>query len=181
VIPNRSITATAIFQLIEQGRLHLSDRVFGPVSVLGTRFGTLPYGPHIEDITIQHLLEHTAGGWQNDSQDPMFQRLDLNQEQLISWTLDHRPLLYPPGTVYLYSNFGYCVLGRVIEEVSGMSYRDYIRQFVLGRSGVNDMEIAGNSASERQPGEAMYVGRDFEPDLSVPYGLPVSRMDAHGS
>jgi hypothetical protein len=42
------------------------------------------------------------------------------------------------------------------------------------------MEIAGNTASERQAGEAMYVGGQYESDLDVPYGIPVHRMDSHG-
>lgn len=173
---SKPITATAIFQLVEQNRLRLSDHVFGTGAILGTQFGTLPYGPHIQDITIQHLLEHTAGGWTNDGNDPMFQQTNLNQRELISWTLDHQPLLHLPGTFYLYSNFGFCLLGRVIEAVTGLAYADYVRQFVFAPCGVTEMAIADNTASERQPNEAMYIGKD----INAPYNLPVRRMDSHG-
>jgi CubicO group peptidase (beta-lactamase class C family) len=172
----KPITSTAIFQLIEQGRLNLNDKVFGAGAILGTQFGTLPYGFGIQDITVQHLLTHTAGGWTNDANDPMFQRPDLNQHDLISWTLDNQPLLHSPGTFWLYSNFGYCLLGRVIEAITGMTYAAYVRQQVLGPCGVTAMAIAGNTALDRQPFEAMYVGKD----LDAPYELLVSRMDSHG-
>ena len=118
---SKPITAIAIFQLIEQDRLRLTDKIFGPGAVLGTSYGALPYGPHIGNITVRHLLEHTSGGWPNDNNDPMFQQISLNHHDLISWTLDKVPLLFAPGTQYLYSNFGYCLLGRVIEAISGLS------------------------------------------------------------
>src|SRR3954462_7328681 len=97
-------------RLIEQGKLHLSDTVFGPGGVLGADYGTLPYGPHITEITIDQLLHHVAGGWTNDDDDPMFTHPAMTAAQLISWTLDNRPLQNLPGSVYAYSNFGYCIL-----------------------------------------------------------------------
>ncbi|HEY8037840.1 MAG TPA: serine hydrolase [Methylobacter sp.] len=172
----KPITATAIFQLIEQGRLFLTDKIFGTGTILGTQFGTLPYGFGIEEITIQHLLKHTAGGWAKGGNDPMFQSPDLNQSDLISWTLDTQPLLYQPGTAWLYSNFGYCLLGRVIEAVTGMPYTAYIQKYVLQPCGITEMTIAGNTAMNRQPFEAMYAGKD----LDAPYELLISRMDSHG-
>src|ERR1039457_5868752 len=68
----KPITSATIFSLIEAGKLTLSDKVFGPGAVLGTAYGEPPYQPHIEEFTIEHLLTHTAGGWQNDGRDPMF-------------------------------------------------------------------------------------------------------------
>src|SRR5262245_23966216 len=173
---SKPVTSSAIFRLIETGKLALSDRVFGAGARLGTTFGTVPYSAYVTDITIQHLLEHTAGGWQNDASDPMFAQLGLSQHDLISWTLDHRPLIDPPGTVYRYSNFGYCVLGRVIETVTGATYAGHVGAAILGPAGIADMLIAGDRGADRQWPEAMYVGRD----LQAPYELKVRRMDAHG-
>ena len=173
---SKPITAIAILQLIEQGRLRLTDKIFGTGAVLGTSYGTLPYGPHIGNITVRHLLEHTSGGWPNDNNDPMFQQISLNHHDLISWTLDKVPLLFAPGTQYLYSNFGYCLLGRVIEAISGLSYAYYVQQFILAPCGAPSLAIAGNSASDRESDEAMYVGEN----LNAPYHLPVRRMDSHG-
>jgi CubicO group peptidase (beta-lactamase class C family) len=172
----KPITASAIFRLIEQNRLALTDTIFGAGGRLGTQYGTQPYGPNIANITLQHLLEHTSGGWPNDGNDPMFQQTDLSAGDLISWTLDNQPLMDAPGNAYRYSNFGYCVLGRVIEAVTGQTYETAVRDLILALSGVTAMTIAGNTAAERQYPEALYSGVD----LQAPYELPVRRMDAHG-
>ena len=125
---------------------------------------------------MQHLLEHSAGGWTNDNADPMFQQPGLSQVDLISWTLDNAPLTSDPGINYAYSNFGYCLLGRIIEAVSGLSYGEFVRQHVLNPAGASQMVLAGRSAAERAYPEAMYFGM-FP---MAPYGLRIDRMDAHG-
>ena len=148
----KPITATAIFLLIEQKQLTLGARVFGPDSVLGTAYGKPPYNPGVEQITVEHLLTHTSGGWDKNHEDPMSRQPELDHKELISSTLKHRPLDFPPGTHYAYSNFGFCVLGRVIEKVSGTHYADYVREQVLQPCGVTDMRIAG----KRTPDEVRY-------------------------
>lgn len=173
---SKPITSAAIFRLIEQGQLALTDRVFGAGARLGTTFGTTPYGMYITSITIQHLLQHTAGGWTNDGMDPMFGQPALSANDLISWTLDNRPLANSPGTNFAYSNFGYCILGRIIEAVTGQSYENWVRANILGPSGVTDMRIAGDTGPERQWPEATYWGKDTD----NPYDMRVHRMDAHG-
>ena len=173
---SKPITAVAIFKLIEQGRLHLSDTVFGIHGLLGTAYGTLPYKPHIEAITVEHLLAHTCGGWQNDGDDPMFKNPAMNHAQLISWTLDNQPLTNTPGANYAYSNFGYCILGRIIEKLTNQSYDNAVRQHVLQPSGVSDMTIAGNTLTQRQANEVVYYGQNGED----PYNMQVTRMDSHG-
>lgn len=172
----KPITSVAILTLVDRGRLRLSDRVFGAGGVLGTTFGTTPYGANIDRITVRHLLEHISGGWPNNGQDPMFAQTGLNHAQLISWTLDNRPLDNAPGTNYDYSNFGYCVLGRIIERVTGESYENFVRREVLLRCGVTGMVIAGNTQADRRPNEVVYHGQGGE----NPYGMRVDRMDSHG-
>lgn len=173
---SKPITSAALFTLVQQGRLRLSDRVFGAGGVLGTSYGRTPYGTNIERITVGHLLQHTGGGWSNDSQDPMFSHPAMNQAQLITWVLDNRPLDTVPGTSYAYSNFGYSVLGRIIERVTGEAYDGYVRRAVLAPSGIGDMAIAGNTLADRRPNEVRYVGQSGED----PYGMQVTRMDSHG-
>jgi CubicO group peptidase (beta-lactamase class C family) len=173
---SKPITATAIFQLVQDRKLKLTDKVFGHGAVLGTRFGKTPYGRYIEDITLEHLLTHTSGGWRNDGGDPMFRNPEMNHAELISWALDSVPLLNPPGRSYAYSNFGYCVLGRVIEAVSGRSYEEYLRERVLERCDVRGMSIAGNTLADRGPLEVRYYGQDGED----PYAMNMRRMDSHG-
>lgn len=171
----KPITAVAVFRLIEAGLLNLNDRIFGANAILGTTYGTQPYAANIDQITVQHLLEHTSG-WA-ESQDPMFGQLNLTQEQLIDFMIDHVSLTHiPPGTRHSYLNFGYCVLGRVIEEVTGLTYENAVLQHVLEPCGVTDMHIAGDTLADRRPNEVVYV----QQGTWNPYGIRVSRMDAHG-
>jgi CubicO group peptidase (beta-lactamase class C family) len=58
---SKPITSVAIFTLVEKGRVNLSDKVFGPGSILGDMYGKAPYKPYVTDITVDHLLTHTCG------------------------------------------------------------------------------------------------------------------------
>lgn len=168
---SKPVTAVGIFRLIEQGKLKPGDKVFGPTGLLSSgRDGKLA------EITIHHLLTHTSGGWKNDGDDPMFRHPGLDHEALIERTLREQPLRHAPGEQYAYSNFGYCLLGRVIEKVTGKPYADFIRESVLEPCGIERMEIAGNTLADRLPGEVVYHGRNGED----PYRMNVRRMDAHG-
>lgn len=173
---SKPVTSAAIFTLVDQGRLKLTDKVFGPGGILGTQYGTKAYGANVTKVTVRNLLEHTAGGWSNDANDPMFSNPTLTASQLITWVLDNRPLANAPGTTYAYSNFGYSVLGRVIEKVTGQPYATYVQTAVLARSGVTGMAIAGNTLADRRANEVRYYGQNGE----NPYNMQVGRMDAHG-
>jgi CubicO group peptidase (beta-lactamase class C family) len=173
---SKQITAIAIMKLIDQGKLHLSDKVFGTGNILGTDYGTQPYGSNITNITIDHLLHHTAGGWPNDGSDPMFTNSSMTAGQLISWVLNNRPLTNTPGSNYAYSNFGYCVLGRVVEKITSLPYYDAVKLLVLTPCGVSDMEISGNTLADKIPNEVVYYGQGGE----NPYIYNISRMDSHG-
>lgn len=172
----KPITSVAIFSLIEQGKLNLNDKVFGPSGVLGNKYGKPPYKQYVTDVTVDNLLTHTSGGWPNDSTDPMFRFDSWDQPKLIAWTLENLPLTYPPGQHWAYSNFGYCVLGRVIEQVTGQPYAAYVQANVLVRCGITDMKIAENKLSQRAPNEVVCYGQ-FGED---PYKINIVRMDSHG-
>jgi CubicO group peptidase (beta-lactamase class C family) len=168
---SKSITATAIMKLVEQGRLSLQNKVFGKGAILGTTYGSYPYKKWVEDITVEHLLEHVAGGWSdheydldhNQPRDPMFVHPEMNQPQIISWALDNQPLKYEPGTRFQYSSFGFCLLGRVIEKITGMKYEEYVRKNILQPCGITDMQIGGNTLAERLPGEVHYYEDQDDP------------------
>jgi CubicO group peptidase (beta-lactamase class C family) len=170
---SKPITSIAVFRAIEAGLLALTDRVFGQGGILGNQFGTPPYpDQRVTQITVQHLLEHTSG-WSN-AQDPMFGQPNATHADLIGQMLGST-LATNPGAICDYLNFGYCVLGRALEQVSGLSFADFVRQRVLAPCGVTDMHIAGDTFAERRPNEVIY-----QQDTISPYSLPVARMDAHG-
>ncbi|WP_343744311.1 serine hydrolase domain-containing protein [Chitinophaga sp.] len=173
---SKSITAVAILKLVETAKLSLQDKVFGAGALLGTTYGSNPYDHRLKAVTVQHLLQHTAGGWSNTANDPMFSHPGWSVDTLLARTIDQQPLEYDPGTVYAYSNFGYCILGRIIEKVTGKNYADYVQTAVLQPAGIHHMEIGGNTLSERKPGEVTYYGQQGQ----QPYNFNLSRMDAHG-
>jgi CubicO group peptidase (beta-lactamase class C family) len=173
----KPITSVALFSLIEEGHIRLTDKIFGPGSITGTDYGRPPYHPGVDEITVEHLLTHTGGGWSNDAADPMFRNLEMNQALLIESTLRDRPLDQPPGRHYAYSNFGYCVLGRVIEKITRQDYASYVRDSVLRRCAIAEMTIAGNTLAQRHPREVRYYDPQNE---RAPYAMDVARMDSHG-
>ncbi|MBV6429512.1 MAG: D-aminopeptidase [Haliscomenobacter sp.] len=176
---SKPITGVTIMKLVEQGKLKLTDKVFGPGSILGNTYGTSPLNTNELNITVKHLLEHTAGGtnWDNDGDDgvgdPMFSNTNMTQAQLITWVLDNRNPSAAPGTTYAYSNFGFCVLGRIVEKVTGQTYENYVKNNILKPCGADDMHIAGDALANKRPNEVVYYGGN-------PYGMKVARMDAHG-
>jgi CubicO group peptidase (beta-lactamase class C family) len=168
----KPITAVAVMDLVEHGKLQLDGKVFGSGALLGTTYGIKPYSDKVKSINVRHLLQHTSG-FSNDGGDPMFMNYNMDHAALIGWVLDNRGVKNEPGAVYEYLNFGYCVLGRIIERVTGQSYEDYLRNVVLKQCGVSRMWIGGDTLAERKPGEVVYYG-------SGAYNMKVRRMDAHG-
>ena len=67
---SKAITSVALFTLIEQGKVHLTDKIFGPEGILGTDYGGPRYRRYIEEIRVDHLLTHTCGGWPGNEEDP---------------------------------------------------------------------------------------------------------------
>lgn len=173
---SKPITSAAIFSLIESQKLSLNARVFGPDALLGTTYGKPPYKSGVDQITVEHLLTHTCGGWEKGPGDPMFQNPEMDHKELISSTLKKRPLDFAPGAHYAYSNFGFCVLGRVIEKLTGVHYAEYVREQILRPCGITGMQIGGNTAGKRAPDEVRY----YDQEGGDPYGMNVTRLDSAG-
>lgn len=168
---SKPFTASAAMMCMEKGLLQPDSKVFGPQGILGGE-----YGGDVAAVTVDHLLTHTSGGWANDKDDPMFQNPRMNHAELIAWTLANQKQTHKPGEHFAYSNFGYCVLGRVLEKVLKLPYDKLITQEVLSKCGITRMEIGGNTLEERRPQEVMYL----TPKPAAAYGMNVARMDSHG-
>jgi CubicO group peptidase (beta-lactamase class C family) len=106
----------------------------------------------------------------------MFHDPEMSHKELISHTLKTRRLDFPPGTHYAYSNFGFCVLGRVIEKVTGVRYADYVREQILKPCEIDGMQIGGNTAGKHAPDEVRY----YDQEGGDPYGMNISRLDSAG-
>ncbi len=171
---SKPLTLMALSRLAGLGELHPDQRVFGPDGILGTQYGQLPYEPLEMQITVNHLIEHRAG-FTDTPTDIMFDDPALSQADLIGKVLDERSLAFEPGTGYQYSNFGYCLLGRVIEAVSGKAYEQYVFEEILAPMGISDMLVSRDGRGERAAGEV-----DYYTTWETPYRLNVTRMDSHG-
>ncbi|HKP95731.1 MAG TPA: serine hydrolase [Fibrobacteria bacterium] len=183
---SKPITAIALMKLTELKGvdgvtpiLDLESKVFGTGAILGTTYGTSDtYSTRLKDIRVRHLLNHSAGGWPNNGTDPMFNLAHINDDHraLIGWAIDNLALTSDPGTAYAYSNFGYCVLGRVLEKVTGQPYGAWIKSNILSPLGAASMEIGGDEEADRLPNEVKYYPK------ADAYGttMEVKRMDAHG-
>ena len=177
---SKPITSVAIFLLLEQRRLGLHDLVFGDGGLLQFDYVDAGgrYPDRVRKITLHHLLTHTCGGWENDGDDPMFRNPKMDHRELITWALRTQPLKFDPGAHYAYSNFGYCILGRVIEKVTGEAYAAHVKRGVLAKCGIRGMDVAGNTLADRAPGEVVYYGQ--KGSGTNPCDMNVRRMDSHG-
>ena len=163
---SKLITAVGVMKLCDEGRLSLDDKVFGPEGVL--KHLTDIKDSRCTNITVRHLLNHTAG-FSRRMGDPMFRIADIMKweemdttptaDELIAYQLRQR-LRDRPGGSAQYSNMGYLVLSRVIEVASGKSYEHYLQEHVLWPAGCYDMHIARNYYEERYPMEVKYYGND---------------------
>ena len=196
---SKPFTAVAILQLVEQGKLKLDDKVY---DLLRPKpFGDRKLDEHWKQITILQLLQH-RGGWDRDkSFDPMF------RSHLVAAAAGHqkpaepvdiirymagRPLDSDPGESYSYSNFGYCLLGRVIERVTGKTYEEYVQESVLRKVGIRRMHVGATLLEKKHPDEVRYYGGEqrlarsvFSQDEAAtvprPYGgFYLEAMDSHG-
>lgn len=171
---SKSFTAIAILKLVQDSRITLDQTVFGTNGILGNDYGVPPSGSNKELITVRHLLDHTSG-WRNKPNDPMFSNLAYSKSQLLTDMVLNRPLVTVPGADNSYLNFGYFVLGRIIEKVSAMTYENYVKLNILQPCGITDMQIAGNTQAEKFPNEVKYY-----PASATPYAMNIKRADACG-
>ena len=148
---SKTITSATLMIMIENNPNLLSSTIFGANGILGNEYGSIPYSNNEKALTLKQLLEHTAGGtaW-GPQNDPMFLHMYLTNKQFIGWILDTRDPDLLPGSYYAYSNFGYHLLGRVIEKLSGISYESYVQENVLKQCGITDMHIGGNLWTDRR-------------------------------
>ena len=121
---SKSFTALAIMQLVEQGKIRLQD----PVQSYIPWFHVADKDES-KEITIQHLLNHTSGLSTYDGQVAISQENRTLEDHVKS--LANVELKYPVGDRYEYSNLNYNILGSVIEEVTNLSYKGYVKEFIF--------------------------------------------------
>jgi serine/threonine protein kinase/CubicO group peptidase (beta-lactamase class C family) len=193
----KAITNAAIHKLIRDGKLRLDTKV---AALLGV---TPPAGqvmdPRWQQITVQHLLQHRGGWDRSRAFDPMFRSLEIaaalgktgpaTSKDIVMY-MAGQPLQFAPGSATAYSNLGYCLLGRVVEKVTGRSYIEYVRTEVLAPLGIKSITLGHSLPTDRAPGEPYYVEASqsrnvIRPESKEPVpepdgGFYLEAMDSHG-
>jgi CubicO group peptidase (beta-lactamase class C family) len=130
----KQFTAAAVVMLAEKGRLTLADPI--------TRW--LPEGAGIWDsVTVRHLLTHT-GGVPEYTDSTFDYRRDYTEAELVRFAAS-RPLDFPPGRTWSYSNTGYLLLGVLIHRITGKFYGDVLHDFVFRPLGMRTTRIISES------------------------------------
>ena len=173
---SKPITAVAILKLVEEGKLKTSDKILDILKYEPHFEGDAKFDERWKDVTIAHCLAHTGGWDRNVSYDPMFQahrmaksmKIDLPilPEHIIRYQLGQK-LDFTPGERYAYSNFGYSLLGRVIEKISGKPYEEYVKEEVLKPLGITAMRMGKSLESELAEGEVHYYDVNEKKETAV--------------
>ncbi len=162
----KQFTAFAILMLEDEGKLNLDDDIRKHIP-------QLPEYPHT--ITIRNLLQHTSGIASTDVL-RLFAGLSMSE----TWTyqdemdliMQYPKLNFEPGAQHVYSNAGYSLLARIVEEKSGMSFSDFLAQkvfsplgmkstLVIDRPGLNPQNLAKGYKMENDSFEIFSSTEDF--------------------
>lgn len=169
----KMFTAVGIMQLVEAGKLDLQ-------SPLGTYLADYPNATIAQHVTLDHLLTHTGG-----TGDIFVPEIEAKRDQMHSLSdyvavLGTRDPEFAPGSKWSYSNYGYVLLGRVLERGSGEEYFAYVRKHVFAPAG---MRHSGTPTISKKPGaEAVgYMRTSDGPHwVAAPSGMPSVPTSAGG-
>ncbi|MER6511024.1 serine hydrolase domain-containing protein [Nonomuraea sp. NPDC001636] len=188
---SKNITSAAIMRLVQDGKLSLSAKVT-------QLLGLTPLDERMGQVTVLRLMQH-LGGWDRGvSKDQLWLDHTISAALDVPLPISHadivkyataRRLDFDPGSKMVYSNYGYLLLGRVIEKVSGMSYESYVKTKLLQPLGITRMRLGRSLRSEAAPGEVAYESQYTNKSVVdasgtvVPYqygGFNMPNQDANG-
>jgi len=169
----KPFVATAIMQLVEQGKIAQDDPV--------TKH--LPYfrldDPRYKSVTIRQLLNHTSG--MPDVKDYEWNKPQYDEGALERYvrSLKDEKLLWDPGARFAYSNIGFEILGDVIAKVSGMSFEDYVERQILKQVGMSSSTMLWERADTKRLANGYTKGASSDrsasaliPVAAYPYNRP---------
>ena len=163
---NKMFTAVATLQLVEAGKIKLTDPI-------GKYLTDYPNKELASKVTIHQLLTHTGGT--GDFFGPQFDahRLELRTLQDYVKLYGNRGMEFEPGSRWAYSNYGFLLLGVLVEKVSGQNYYDYVAEHIYKPAGMistaslaEDQSVADRSVGYMKPDG----GGDWRPNKdTLPY------------
>jgi N-acyl-D-amino-acid deacylase len=169
----KPMTAAEVQYLVAQGKMATTDHAFclgepGPCRLaIPLPPGKTSYDPRLRAVTVQMILDHTGGWDRSISGDPVFESLAIAHALGIASPpgsfdiaryMMGQPLDHDPGTTYAYSNFGYMLLGLMIENLTGEPFATAIVNdiFHAGSGGTTDVELGRTLPAERSAREPAY-------------------------
>lgn len=163
---SKTFTATGILKLVEQGRLSLDSTAGSFVEGLH---------PDVAAATVRQLLSHGAGISRDGSNSGYFAdaRPFLSKDELLAEL--KKPLAIKAGQRFKYSNFGYSLLGLIVEAVTGETYADWMRREIIAAAGL--METYPDMPSGTMPFAHGHTSRlMFDPRFVIPGDNPTNAM-----
>jgi CubicO group peptidase (beta-lactamase class C family) len=165
---SKSLTAVALMQLEEKGLISLDISI-------GQYLPDLPEDKG--NMTVRQLMAHTSGIPQYQNEKEIENTIHYASLKEAMDVFIHRPLLFEPGSRYFYTTYGYVVLGRIIEEVTGVSFGEYMKREVLDVAGMTStgIEIANRDYENKSclyhnNGRKVKTGRQNDLSNRVPGG-----------
>lgn len=158
----KMFTAVMLEQLVDAGKVHLSDPVEKYLPEVNTVQGRFPDAP---PITLIQLATHTSGlGREPDDTEKYVQGPVASWEKTLIAALPHLRYIFEPSTRFSYSNIGYAMLGAALARAAGQSYLEYVPEHIFKPLGMI------HTALELNP--------EIRPHLSGGYELQGKNMDA---
>ena len=169
---SKLITMAAITNLENQGLISPSSKAFTILNDFGPPPGLSVVDPRWYDITVDELINHQGGflrtnvdraldyNYLKSATAALGQTMPGNNQAVIRYamskSLDYTPGHPPSPCPDCYSNFGYQILGRIIEKVTGQTYENYIRNVIMPAAGVSRTRAARSYDTQRGPGKVKY-------------------------
>lgn len=197
---SKLVTGMLILKLFEDDLPAALDRkAFGPAGLLPDARYARVKDTRVLDITLRDFLQHSAG-WDSSVYEPQFDLVAIARAMnvpapagaadVIVFMLREKTLQFAPGTRYCYSNFGYNILGRIIERMTGMGYEAAARKLILQPSGVWFALTGGDTLAARFTAETVYHDDPRWPPVPSQSGVGegtlsynafhLETMDSHG-
>jgi len=195
---SKTLTATGIMKLYEDGDLDLDRQVFPTGQscfscgteedpIFDSSNGELDYATfYFTEVEVRHLLDHTSG-FEGDNGDIVYDDDGLpedchhSQDDVMEHLLDNFTVTTPPGDDYDYQNINYFVLGRVIEEVTGEDYTTWMKDDVLSYAAADEMDTYEMLDADEDGWEKMDNEVEYHEYINY-YACQetMGRRDAHG-
>ncbi len=157
----KQFTATCILQLINEGKLNFGTR-------LSSIFPPLP--KFAKKITIKNLLQHTSGLQDYESLIPDSATVQVKDKDVLKMISQTDSLYFEPGTQHKYSNTAYAILSLVVEKISGLPFREYLKKNIFEPLGMHNTlayEKGINTIPNRAYGYSIVDGKVIRTDQSI--------------